>query len=141
MNVDILAVAAAAVASWLFGAVWYMALAKPWMAALGKTEADLKQPRGPWGPNWVPFVLSLVAQFVMAWVFAGLLGHLGFRTVRSGMISAVFVWLGFVATTLSTNHAFGGAKPKLTLIDGGHWLGVLVIQGAIIGAILGAFGP
>jgi hypothetical protein len=29
--------------------------------------------------------------------------------------------------------AFQGAKGALTVIDGGHWLGVLLIQGAILG--------
>lgn len=140
MVAPVFAIAAAAIASWLFGAVWYTALAKPWMAALGKSEAELRQPRGPWGPHWVPFVLSLVAQLVMAWVLAGLLGHLGFRTVRSGIVSAALLWLGLVATTLATNHAFAGARPKQTLINGGHWLGVLLIQGAVLGGFAASSG-
>ena len=53
------------------------------------------------------------------------------------MITAAFMWLGFVITTLSVNNAFQGAKPALTVIDGGHWLGVLLLQGAIIG-LMGA---
>ncbi|MBM3524115.1 MAG: DUF1761 domain-containing protein, partial [Alphaproteobacteria bacterium] len=31
------------------------------------------------------------------------------------------------------NHGFQGVKRALTVIDGGHWLGVLLIQGVIIG--------
>ena len=38
-------------------------------------------------------------------------------------------------TTLAVNSAFGQRKASLTIIDGIHWLGVLVIQGAIIGAM------
>jgi hypothetical protein len=34
---------------------------------------------------------------------------------------------------MTVNHAFQGAKRSLTLIDGGHWLGVLVLQGAVLG--------
>ena len=49
------------------------------------------------------------------------------------MISAAFIWLGFVITTMVVNYAFHGARHALTLIDGGHWLGVLLIQGAILG--------
>ena len=73
----------------------------------------------------------------MAWVLAGTLGHLGPGqvTLKNGIISALFVWVGFVATTVAVNNAFGGRKPMLTVIDGIHWLGVLVIQGAIIGAM------
>ena len=73
----------------------------------------------------------------MAWVLAGVIGHLGAEevTVRNGVISAAFIWLGFVITTLAVNHAFQGSKRTLTLIDGGHWLGVLLLQGAIIGLV------
>ncbi len=73
----------------------------------------------------------------MAWMFAGVLLHMaqgGLATsLRTGVISGFFLWLGFVITTMAVNHAFQGAKWSLTLIDGGHWLGVLLIQGAILG--------
>ena len=49
------------------------------------------------------------------------------------MVSGAFIWLGFVITTMVVNYAFHGARHALTLIDGGHWLGVLLIQGAILG--------
>jgi hypothetical protein len=32
------------------------------------------------------------------------------------------------------NYAFGNRKLALSLIDGGHWLAVLLIMGAVIGA-------
>jgi Protein of unknown function (DUF1761) len=124
---------AAGLASFLFGAIWYGILSKPWMAALEKSEEQLKASAG----FAVPMAITIVAQLFMAWVFAGLLAHLlkgGVPAgVRNGMLSAAFIWAGFVATTLSVNHAFQGTKRTLTLIDGGHWLAVLLIQGAIIG--------
>lgn len=127
-----LAIVIAAVVSYGFGALYYGALAKPWMAALGKTEAELKA-----NSSMVPFVIAFVALVVMATVLAGVMGHLGPGqvTLRNGLISAGFVWTGFVVTTLAVNHAFQGARRSLTLIDGGHWLGVLLIQGAVIGGI------
>ena len=80
------------------------------------------------------FATAIVALFVMALMLAGLMAHIGDVTVRGGVVSGFFVWLGFVITTMGVNHAFGGAKPMLTLIDGGYWLAVLLIQGAVIGA-------
>lgn len=125
-----LAIVIAAVLSYGFGAFYYGALAKPWMAALGKTEEDMKA-----NSSIAPFVITFVALLVMATVLAGVMGHLGPGqvTLRNGLVSAAFIWVGFVATTLAVNHAFQGAKPTLTLVDGGHWLGVLLIQGATIG--------
>ena len=84
----------------------------------------------------MPFVVAIVANLIMAWVLAGLIGHLGpgQATIRNGLISAGFCWLGFVVTTQSVNYAFTNRKPSLILIDSGHWLGVLLIMGAVIGA-------
>ena len=103
------------------------------MHAVGKTEAECsEQHQGP--AKVLPFIIAIVALFVMALMLAGLMGHLGNVTVRGGVISGFFVWLGFVITTMGVNHAFSGAKPMLTVIDGLHWLAVLLIQGAVIGA-------
>ena len=44
-------------------------------------------------------------------MLAGLMAHLADVTVRGGVISGFFVWLGFVLTTMAVNHAFGGTKP------------------------------
>lgn len=125
-----LALVVAAVISYGFGALYYGLLGGPWMAALGKTDAEMKADK-----RIAPFVIAFVALLVMATVLAGVMGHLGPGqvTLRNGLVSAAFIWVGFVATTLAVNHAFQGASRTLTLIDGGHWLGVLLIQGAIIG--------
>lgn len=129
-GINYLAVVIAAVASFVFGSVFYMAFARPWRAALGKSEADIKAAMSP-----VTFIVAAVAQLVMAFMLAGIIGHLGegMATAGNGMIAGFFIWLGFVVTTLAVNHGFQGARRALTLIDGGHWLGVLLIQGLVIG--------
>ena len=131
-GMNYLAVLVAAVASFAFGAAYYMTLSNVWLAAIGMTKAELAGKRSP-----APFIVSIVALLIMAWVLAGTMGHLGTGqvTAKNGVISGLFVWLGFVITTLSVNYAYGQRKPMLTAIDGIHWLGVLVIQGAIIGAM------
>ena len=129
-GVNYLAVIIATLAGFGLGPVWETVLAKTCLRAVGKTEAARPQS----GAQTLHFATALVALFVMALMLAGLMGHIGDITVRGGMISGFFVWLGFVITTMGVNHAFGGAKPMLTLIDGGYWLAVLLIQGAVIGA-------
>ena len=133
-GVNYLAVLIATVAGFAFGAAYYMSLSKPWLAAMGKTKDELAA-AGKGSP--VPFIVSIVALAIMAWVLAGTMGHLGQGqvTLKNGVISALFVWLGFVITTLAVNYSFGQRRPMLTVIDGIHWLGVLVIQGAIVGAM------
>ena len=131
-GMNYLAVIAAAVAAWLFGAVWYMALSKPWMAASGwKSEAEMLGPAGKVSP--VPFIISFAAELVMAYFLAGLIAHLGEVTVWRGLVTAFFVWLAFVIPTLVVNHRFSRQTWMLTAIDGGHWLGVLLVMGLVIG--------
>jgi len=136
-GINYIAVVLAAAASFLFGGVWYGILSKPWLAATGKTEEEIKiKSKGRRGMA-APLAITAVCQLVMAYMLAGIIGHLGADQVTffNGVISAFFIWLGFVATTLIVNHAFQGVSRQLTLIDGGHWLGVLLIQGTVIGLI------
>jgi len=123
--VNYVAVLVAAVAGFAFGGVWYMSLGKLWMAALGMTDHPKPKP--------APFIIAFAAQLVMAYMMAGALGHLGTVSVVAGLITGALLWVGFVATTLVVNHRFQGAKWSLTLIDGGHWLGVMLVMGAVLG--------
>ncbi len=132
-GLSLFAIVLAAVVSFMFGWLWYGVLfPRQWMAAVGKAEADIK---GEGGPSPTPFVISFIALLVMAWVLAGVIHHLGPGevTLKNGAISGASLWLGFVATTLVVNHTFQGVKPALTVLDGGHWLGVLLLQGAVLG--------
>ena len=127
--INFVAVLAAAVAGWLVGAVWYGVLGKVWMDAAGIVCPDGKRPM-PVGP----MILAFVAQLIIALMLAGLMGHMGPRDIPRGIVSGVLVWFGFVLTTLAVGNAFQCKKPMLTVIDSGHWLGVMLLMGAIIGA-------
>ncbi len=125
--VNYLAVLIAAVAGFAFGAAWYMVLAKPWAVAVGMSERPKPKP--------LPFIIAFLAQLVMAWMLAGALGHLGDISVIAGLITGALIWVGFVATTTVVNHRFQGAPWVLTFIDAGHWLGVLLVMGLVLGLL------
>jgi hypothetical protein len=131
-GMNYLAILIAAVAGFAWGAAYYTTLSKQWLVAVGKSKEEVHAKRSA-----TPFVISIVALIVMAWVVAGSVGHLGPGqvTLKNGIISGLFLWAGFVVTTIFVNNAFGGRKYSLSVIDSIHWLGVLVIQGAIIGAM------
>jgi hypothetical protein len=134
--VNYLSILVAAAAAWLFGAVYYGALGKPWVAAQGKTMEQFKQEGAAKSGTLagaMPFILAFVAELIIGFVLFGILSHMGRFTIRAGLISAAFCWFGFVLTTISVNYAFSGRRPMLTVIDTGHWLGVLLIIAAIIG--------
>jgi Protein of unknown function (DUF1761) len=115
------------------GGVWYRLLAEPWKAAHKFTAEQIRAHHGT-GASPTPLIIAFVADLVMAWMLAGLMGHLGAISVKNGLIAAFFVWLGFVITTLAVNNTFGMRSPKLIMIDGGHWLAALLLMGAVIGA-------
>jgi hypothetical protein len=127
-GMNYLAILIAAVAGFAWGAAYYLTLSKQWLAAVGKAEPNRSA---------APFIISFVALIVMAFVLAGSIGHLGPGnvTVSNGIISGLILWAGFIATTVFVNNAYPGRKYMLSVIDSIHWLGVVVIQGAIIGAM------
>ncbi len=132
MTINYVGVLVAAIAAWIVGAIWYTLLGRQWMAALGKTAEEIKGAGGkvPVGP----MVTSFVAELLMAALLAGLIAHFGAVTIRTGAIVGALCWLAFVATTITVNNAYPGRKLMLTVIDSGHWLAVLLVEGAVIGS-------
>src|SRR5215470_9597212 len=114
-GVDYLAIVVAAVVAWLAGAAWYMTLGRVWTAAIGMTPAAMEEARRRPGAH-LPFIYAFIADLVMAWVFAGLLGHIGALSLRGGLISGAFCWLGFILTTLVVNYTFARRDWRLLLI-------------------------
>jgi Protein of unknown function (DUF1761) len=139
-TMNFLIMIAAAVCAWLFGALYYGTLGRQWGEAQGTTvEAFRARQAANAGKlaGKIPFIVAFVAQLIMAYVLYGLMKHVahtGPLTVRNGLISGAFVWFGFILTSIAVNHAFSGRKTMLTVIDAGHWLGVMLILGAVLGA-------
>jgi hypothetical protein len=125
--VNYLAVVVAAAAAFLLSWAWYAITSAVWMKAVGEKDRTLD-------PAIVPFIIAAVAYLLMAWMLAGLMGHLANVTVKGGVMTAFFVWAGFVLTTTIVNQTFQGRRAGVTLVDVGNWLAVLVLMGAIIGA-------
>lgn len=126
-GMNVLAIAVAALAAFAFGALYYRALG-PLLTRSGATVATLT-------PGTL--AVMLVADLVAAWVLAGTLGHLGVGqvTLRNGVISAGFVWFGFMATVLAVALRLHGIGWRRVLVDAVHWLAAVLIMGAVIGGI------
>lgn len=122
------AMLAATVAAFVFGAVYYGTLSKPWMKAARVSEAEAK-----FGPAL--FAVTFACQLVMAFVLVTMIGSLanGQPTLGGALLVGLLVWAGFIATTMTINHRYQNAGWDLTLIDGAHWLGVALIMSLVIG--------
>ena len=135
VTVNWLSIVLAAVAAWLFGGIYYSATSKFWLAAQGKTmeQCQAEQAAKSGVAKVAPFIVVFVAEIIIAWALYGVLVHMNTFTLRGGVISAVLCWFGFVVTTLTSNYAFHGRRPMLSVIDSIAWLGAFVIIGAIVG--------
>ena len=124
-NLNYLAILVAAIAGMISGAAWYGALAKPWMKAVGYTEEPAPDPK--------IYIVAIIGQLVIAYMLAILFRHFPSVDLASGMLGAFFCWIGFCFAPMAVNHRFQAKGWDLTLIDGGYWLIVFVLQGAILG--------
>jgi hypothetical protein len=127
-----LAVLAAAVAAWLFGAVWYTVLGKAWQRALGRNPDDCKDKKMP----LVPLVWVFLCFLVMADLMAILLTYLPVSGLGQGALIGLAIGMGFQLTAISANNMFQQKKTLVTWIDGGHWVLAAAIQGAVLKALL-----
>jgi len=102
-GMNYVAVPVAALASFVFGSSWYAVLGSAWATAVERSKAEL-------GSAKLAMLITAICLVIMAFVLAGLIGHLGTGqvTLANGIISAALVWTGFIATTLASNHAFQG---------------------------------
>ena len=125
-------VLAAALASYVFGAIWYMVLAKPWMAATGISEDQIKTPDGKMKGGPMPFIISLVSAILVAGMMRHIFNLAGITTIDKGFVSGLGLGLFIVAPWIATNYGFAMRSRNLLLIDGGY----AVIGCTIMGVIL-----
>jgi hypothetical protein len=125
----LISVIVAAAAGWIFGAVWYMTLAKPWVAASGiAVDADGK----PVNQSATPFILSAIAMVIVAGMMRHTFASAGIDTMFKGLMSGLGIGLFFISPWIMINNAYGDRPFKLTVIDGGY----ATFGCAIIGAVL-----
>jgi hypothetical protein len=130
-EVNILAVAAAAVSAFLLGGLWYspVLFAKKWMAYTGNECAEGEKPKGNMALIFGgAFVLNLVAAYVLA-IFLGPL------PLKFGALYGLAVGLCWVATSFGVNDLFERRPLGLWLINAGY----AILQYTLMGTIIGAF--
>ena len=132
MRINYPAVAASAVAYWVLGALWYSPLlfARPFIALKGWTPEQVAalQAQSHAGEIGAAFISSLV----LAYVLAHFVKFTGAETVRTGMLTGFWLFLGFVLTTNLETVIFEGRPLGLYLINNGYHLVGLLGMGALL---------
>ena len=128
VEVSFWAVMVAALVNMIIGGAWYsMGLfGRPWMKYIGKTEEELK---GGAAPGYIGMTLASV---IMAYVLAHIVQYAGAATVTDGAVTGLWVWVGFVATSMSGDWLFAGRPKGLYFINTGYYLVALPVMGALL---------
>ncbi len=110
MEIDYAAVAAASLAMFAVGAIWYMVLfAKQWGTIHGfdkldkKTQKEMQSQMGPYYAAQV--LVTIASAFVLAKLMAMLPNY-------SPYMLAILIWVGFVVPTQVSAVIFGGTEGK-----------------------------
>jgi len=133
--INFLAVTAAAVATFLVGALWYSPIlfGKLWMKAHGYSEEKVKEMQKT---ATQAYITSFVCYLVMAVVFSVLMSYVypdNTATATKGLQLGFLMWLGFAATIGLTANMFSEKSLSTYLIDVVYQLVYLLIMGAILG--------
>ncbi len=127
------AVLVAGLATFFLGGLWYSPalFENAWMQANGITPDQVKALQASLGPSG--FAGTFAAYLVMALILALLLALLGIESATGGIVVALAIWLGFVATTGLTVNLFSVRPLSAWVIDAGFQALGLILTGAILG--------
>ena len=129
---EFLNVLVAAAASYGFGAIWYMTLAKPWANAAG---IDIGDDGKPVNNSPTPFIIAFICSILVAGMMRHVFAASGIATVSAGLVSGAGIGLFLSSPWLITCYAFGNRPKTLMVIDSGY----AIIGSAITGAVLTLF--
>ena len=126
---DYVGVLVAAIASYAFGAAWYMILGKQWMEAANITEEDVSR------KNPAPFIISFVAAILVAGMMRHAFAQAGIEGANKGLWAGFGLGAFIAAPWVITNYAFAGRSMRLMFIDGMY----AIVGCTIIGLVLTLF--
>ena len=131
MNVPVnyLAVLVAALIGFGVGGPWYSVFSRSWLAAIGKTEAEVKG-----GNAVIAYSGAFAASLMTAYALALIVGLSQAHTAVHGALLGLWAWVGFVAAPNLPAYLFSRWPRELFFINNGYHFVALLIMGAILGA-------
>jgi Protein of unknown function (DUF1761) len=129
-GLNIIAVLVAGIALWFIGALFYGVLfADLWMGLWGFGASDEARMESSMGA-------TMGAGFVLSLLVAGVLGFALKALKADGLVPAikwsVFLWAGFVLTTMSYDIIYALQPLMLLVLDGAHMLTGFVVMAVLL---------
>lgn len=126
---SVLSVLAAAAASWIFGAIYYMLLAKPWTEASGIAVDENGKPVGQ---SPLPFLISAVCMILVAGMMRHMFSMAQITTLSGAALAGLGVGAFFISPWIFLNNAYGMRPIKLSVIDAGYAICGATIMGVVL---------
>lgn len=127
IDLNWLAVIAAAVSAFVLGGIWYGPLFKrAWCR-----EAGIDPDSAPAHPARI-FAVAFACSLLASLIFAVFLGHEA--SAADGFGAGFVVGLFFVAMSFGINYAFAQRSLKMWMIDSGYHIAQFCLYGLILGA-------
>jgi len=126
------AVLVAAIAATAIGMLWYGPLfGRQWMSMAGMTQKGMKNMKlKPAQSMTIGFVTTLL----MAYVLAHFVAYAKPASWIEGLQTGLWIWLGFLATTMLGMVLWEGKPFKLYVLNTAYYLVSLAVMGAILAA-------
>ncbi len=128
------AVLVAAVSYMIIGSLWYgPVFGKKWMGYVGITPESMKtMPLKPWQAILGGFVTALLMAYVLAHTIQMSIVSFGDMGITTGLMTAFWVWLGYVLTTQAGSYLWEGKPIGLLIINGANTFVSLMVMASII---------
>jgi hypothetical protein len=127
-----IAILGAAIASFLFEALWFSSFMNAWLIGVGRTREWLMSAAGV-SPA-LQYAVAIVCSIIAAAVLSICIQASGEQTARRGILCAAVIWFGFVATSWAKEYIFEVRSLQIFAINAGYFLFDLILIGTIVGA-------
>src|SRR6266513_1750644 len=103
VDINYVAVLAAAVVNMVVGMAWYSEslFGKSWSKLTGRSMDDMRGSGA--GPG---YAIAAVGALLQAYILAHFVQYAAANTVSEGAITGFWIWLGFVAVVMAVNTLF-----------------------------------
>jgi hypothetical protein len=127
-SVNFLAIIVAAVVGFGIGPLWYGPLfGRKWMELNGITEQDAE------GASALPFVVTFVGFFFLAYAIARIMFWAGYSGAWWGLVTGFFVWILIMAPLMLSQTLYQMGSVRAWWIDAAYRGVAALLMGLIIG--------
>lgn len=127
---EVIRVLAAALAAYVFSAVWYTGLARHWLPVSGIALDGQGRPLRSGGA--APFIVGAVAYVLVAGMMRHVFTMSGIASPGFGLLAGFGIGAFFITPWVAMNYAFAQRPVKLMAIDGAN----SVVGCSLIGLVL-----